>query len=275
MIQLISHDMGSNLQSDFNALLGFSTIESLARFQNTSLSATVRVREEVVERVTQLLAPYFDEPLIFLKELSHPRLNSVLSGQFVASLLDSTNSEQYTYLDIISGRHTFSDTLAYLLKEEGATIKGVLAQVPGMRSEAFASAIEIELKKSSVGRVRLIQSVRSSPLFPVTLYYSTHLMNAIADNVLVVGYPKLTFLNRGLLTENEYPADPEATSFAILDSQEVLGPAVPGRVAVPSAVTSNLDQWRTFADSECVHIRLNEAAVDMGALKLVRWKVHG
>lgn len=270
--------MGSIVQTDFNALLGFSTIESLARFQNTSPTARVRVTEEVVERVTQCLAPYFDEPLNFLKQLSHTRLNAVLSGQFVSSLLDSTNSEQYTYLDIISGRHTFSDTLSYLLKEEGATIKGVLAQVPGMRSEAFASAIEIELNKSSVGRVRLIQSVRSSPLFPITLYYSTHLMNAIADNVLVVGYPKLTFLNRGLLTENEYPADPEPTSFSVLDSQEVLGrdtPRVPGRVAIPSAVASNLDQWRTFADCECVHIRLSQAAVDYGALKLVRWKVHG
>ncbi len=263
------------VEADLNTLLGFSTIESLCRFQNTTSTARVRVSAEVLERITNLLTPYFAEPLMFLQQLSPLRLNAVLSGHFVSAMLDSTNSQQYTYLDVFSGRDSFSDMLSYLLKKEGATVKGVLADVPGLGSKAFKCALQLET--ASGGLIRLIQSVRSSPFFPITLYYSTHLMNAITDNVLVVAYPKLTFLHRGVLTEDEYPADPEPTSFSVADLTErdlATDNGLPaGRVASASAAFANLDKWRSFADRDCVHIRLNDAAFDVGPLKMVTWNV--
>ncbi|KAI0826347.1 hypothetical protein BC629DRAFT_1455519 [Irpex lacteus] len=168
------------------ALLGFSTIEALCRFQQTSEGAAIRVGAEVLDRVTQLLAPNFNEPRQFIDALCPSRLNSILGGPFVASFIDSSS---------------------FFIKKEHATIKGVLADVPGMSSDAFDSALHLETSRGA--KIRLIQSAGSSPLFSITHYYSTHLMNFITADFLVIAYPKLTFIHQGLLADDEYPANAE------------------------------------------------------------------
>lgn len=258
------------------ALLGFSTIEALCRFQETSGSAAVRVGAEVQDRVTQLLAPNFNEPRQFIDALCPYRLNSVLSGPFVSSLIDSSSCEQYTWLDIISGHDTFCDALTFLIKKEHAIIKGVLADIPGMSSDAFNSALHLETSRGA--KIRLIQSAGSSPLFSITHYYSTHLMNFITADFLVIAYPKLTFIHQGLLADDEYPANAEPTSFTVVEGDleaGAKGDVNSGGSATPSAFITDKDKWRTFSDDDCVRIRLKDVAVDVGFLKAVRWRLGG
>lgn len=221
-------------------------------------------------RITRVLAPAFLQPCQFIYALH--RLKCVLAGQVVLAVIDSTSREQYTWIDIICAQETLCDTLAYLVREEGAVIKGVLPDVPGMSSRGHDTVLQLETSRG--GRLRLIQSVSSSPLLSIPHYYSTHLMNAVTRDFLVIAYPKLTFIGRGLLTEAAFPAHMDPTSFVVAEEASGVEKQDAQKRGSPSPLSIKLDQWRTLGDDECVRIRLNQRTVGCRSLETVRWTLQ-
>lgn len=244
-------------------------VDTLCRFQLESDTALSAVRQEMQDRVIQALFRNLDGPTKFLNALK--RYNGVVSGEFVISLLDSAGAERYTHLDVFIDKRRFWEFIMYLVQEEKAQAHDVLVDIPGLRREAYITAMDFKIK-SRQSTIRVIQSTGHSPLFSIPQYCSTHFMNVLTHDRLVIAYPKLTFLRTGILMDDTYPTNDILGTFRVVHTDSVMNAPAASSGPFAQAISSGL---RCFDDAACASIVFAQAGSGdyLGAAG-VRWRLR-
>ena len=192
-------------------------------------------------------------------------LNGILVGQFVLSMIDPSGREHYDRVDIVVSAASFYAFIEYLEQQEHARLVTVVAELPGLSQKAHHTILDFALPR---GAVRLVRSATPNPFLCVPHFYSTHLMNVLTHDRLIVGYPTLTFRCQGILTEDHYPVENERISFDVGGLERM----IPNHSCVGCVACPN--RWRILGDRECAEIVFREAAVPRARLS-VKWKLGG
>lgn len=220
-------------------LLSVSSLGALYNFRTESEEADRLVREEIRTRILRSVARNLSKPEAFLHALQ--QYNCVVSGPFVLSLVDPLSSDSYERMDVFACDHRFSDFISYLKEEEHAVRGEDSIWVDGLEEGSFWYATDM---KCPAATVRIIRSPELTPLYTIPHYYSTHLMNVLFHNRLVVGYPSLTFTRKGVIIA-PVPAKTAQSTFQLGDIREIL-PSHSCNHCVACGF-----RWRSFSDASC------------------------
>jgi hypothetical protein len=155
--------------------------------------AAEKVRDEVRLRIDRDLTINFDDAQEFW--LAMKRFNVALTGSYVLSFLDPLSRERYDRIEVVAGRKDFWSFLQFLSDHKTYRSISFVSDLPNIRSSAYKLVVDVVGKNTTV---RLIQCPVLHPLYTVAQFNSTHLMNAILFDRLVVAYPTLTLRGRGV-----------------------------------------------------------------------------
>ena len=106
-------------------------------------------------------------------------------------------------LDIITGRDKFREVVEYvkgMLKDPRVTTLTHKSNHDYYPVAAYEGRVQIE---AGAIRIEVLQARVQSPFYAIPFYWSTHLMNAIAADAVVCGYPELTLRKVGIMRHND------------------------------------------------------------------------
>lgn len=245
-------------------LLSLASVESLCVWRRSSELAANVAAAEVLGRVSRELACNFRFP----DGLSHAMktFSAILCGDFVVNVLEP--KEKYGRVDFIVPKHTFWGFIEFLEDSEDVEYLGFVRVLSTMHRNGYKHAVDFRCpeKDGQPGTVvRIIRSNATSPLYSVPYFFSTHLMNVITHDRLIVPYPALTFARTGVEVDPSGSLE-QPTSFALGDLDRI----VPNRTCANSRACGAC--WRSFNDNDCATIVFDgPAAMEDN----VRWKLGG
>jgi hypothetical protein len=193
--------------TNFKNLMAVCDIPTLYRFLLRHPGHVAEeVRDEVRLRIDRDFAVNFHDAQDFW--LAIKEFNIALTGKYVLSFLDPLSRERYDRIEAIAGREDFWSFLRFLNHHQSFRSLSSVCVLPHIHSSAYKLVVDVVCENTTV---RLIQSTKLNPLYTVAQFNSTHLMNTILFDRLVVAYPTLTFQGRGVVCGPEL----QATSFEL------------------------------------------------------------
>ena len=186
------------ISDETNALLHLASVQGLAAFNKVSTSCADLSRRELKRRILSELGESFQHGENLLSSLR--TFNGVLSGSWVVNFVDPLELEPVNRIDILVGNNDFSLFIHWLETNEQANLLRCLTQVPEFTSGSYHCALEFQLPRTVV---RVVRCITNDPCFLVANYGSTHLMNYISADHLLVAYPALTFKRECVIIGDE------------------------------------------------------------------------
>ncbi|OJT04372.1 hypothetical protein TRAPUB_4915 [Trametes pubescens] len=125
-------------------------------------------------------------------------LRAVISGSFGLAFLLRNAGLAITPgdLDLYVPMEFATRLAAYLVSVEGYT-HSATSPVPYGRNTAHQLVIVLEKEGR---RIDVVPSVNDSAIYPISHFWSTHVMNYITADTFCLAYPELTFSGRALLS---------------------------------------------------------------------------
>ncbi|EIW54148.1 uncharacterized protein TRAVEDRAFT_89234, partial [Trametes versicolor FP-101664 SS1] len=136
-------------------------------------------------------------------------LGSVISGSFALAFLSPgyPHLSDIKDLDIYVPKDYALRFMMYLINAEGYVHMST-SRIP--YGQNVAHALVITLQRAGQ-RIDIIPSINASPLFPISFFWASHLMNYLTADSFCAAYPEYTFAQRAVLSpvqliDHRYPS---------------------------------------------------------------------
>ncbi len=245
-------------------LLSLAPVETLCRFRRSSDLAANATVEEIQSRIVRELACNFRLPDSIMQGLKD--FKAVLCGQAVVSVIEA--KETYDRVEFLVAKDSFWRFAEFLEDTEHIEMIGFVPILGTLHRDGYKYALDFKCPATDGQpgtHVRVIRSTSNTPLFSVPYFFSTHLMNVITHDRLIVTYPQTTFARTGIVVDEAGGLDCE-TSFTLGNLDRIL----PNRTCANCCACGAY--WRSFNDNDCATVVFSgPAAMEDN----VRWRIGG